>query len=240
MIKKILLTGTMLAWFLMPQIANAPALRNSERASSLENQLELERTISKINENLSKARKKLKILAEEQELLKKDKIYQTIDSFYKTINNPYIPEQYAKPIPQYITKKFVRSLIRAESEDKPWAKSKANARGLGQLTEGAWYDVEKENYLKNVFIPEKNIRATIKCLVYIDKLCRQYHPNWERLEDKEKLNLIAASYNGGFWGLKDSNWDIAKRPDETRRYVPKIHEVSKNFIPSAEIYQSVF
>src|SRR4030067_1021000 len=121
MIKKILLTGTMLAWFLMPQIANAPALRNSERASSLENQVELERTISKIN---------------------------------------------------------------AESEDKPWAKSKANARGLGQLTEGAWYDVEKENYLKNVFIPEKNIRATIKCLVYIDKLCRQYHPNWERLEDK--------------------------------------------------------
>jgi soluble lytic murein transglycosylase-like protein len=173
--------------------------------------------------------KKQQILAEEKELSKRDKIYRIIDSAYNKLE---------ENIPEYLTKKFVRTLIRVESGDNPRARSGAYARGLGQLTKGAWYDVEKEDYFKNVFIPEKNIEVTIKCLVWTDNFCRQSHPEWDNLPDDKKLDLISACYNGGPYGLKELDWDINKMPDETKAYIPRIHQASKEFIPSQEIYEN--
>ena len=168
---------------------------------------------------------KQKILNEEQKLLKKDKIYIIIDSYYKKLD-----------VPEYISKKFVRTLINVESKDNPEAVSEIGARGLGQLMKKAWYEVEKENYWKNSFIPEKNINVTIKYLAWIDKTCEILHPNWKNLSKKEKLNLISAAYNGGIGKLKEVGWNIDKMPRETREYIPKLEKIARKFIPSEEIY----
>lgn len=229
MIKKSILTGAVIAGLLTPPIIYESALRiNSSKMSALE--------------KILKENKKIKILIEERRLLEKDKIYRIVDSSYKNLNDPeYIPYSYKNPIiPGYISKKFVRTLIKVESKDNPKAVSRMGARGLGQLMKGAWYEVEREDYWKNVFIPEKNIDTTIKYLMWIDKTCKILHPNWNELTDEEKTNLIAAAYNGGIGRLQESNWDIHKMPDETRKYIPKLERVSKEFIPSAKIYQSVF
>jgi soluble lytic murein transglycosylase len=212
MIKKIFFTGGLLAWLLMPQNAIAP-LRNDSLLSL---------------EDMRRCAKNTIISYEEKDLLRKDNIYRIIDSVYAKIN-----------VPDYISKKYVRTIVKVESDDNPRAVSKRGARGLGQIMEDTWDDISKEDYLKNVFIPEKNIYISIKHLIGINEFCRLTHPNWNKLTNKEKIDLIAASYNGGCGRLKGKSWDIERMPEETRRYVSKIYKISKRFIPSAEIYESI-
>ncbi len=153
-----------------------------------------------------------KMLARE-ELFKRDKIYRTIVNFYRGMD-----------ISDYITKEFVRALIRIESTDNPRAVSHCGARGLGQIMKSAWYEVEKEDYWKNSFIPEKNIKVTIKYLASLDKYCKEYHPNWNYLEDSKKRRLLAAAYNCGPYALNKRGWNINKMPDETKEYIPKLEK----------------
>ncbi len=223
MTKKIILIGALLAGLLTSQNAQAPVFNINYAPFSLEN------IINETPKYMENYVRKRRISAEEKELLKKDSIYNSINSVYEELN-----------IPGYLTKKFVRSLIRTESSDNPRAVSNVGARGLGQLMQEAWYEVENENYWKNVFVPEENIKTTIKYLVWIDKECKNRHPNWGNVKDKEKIDLIAAAYNGGIGALKEKGWKIEKMKKETRQYVPKINKISKEFIPSAKIYESVF
>jgi soluble lytic murein transglycosylase-like protein len=220
--KKLFLAGALVA-----ALFSANPSCNSYQEKPAESRLE--RTIDENNDSIRLYN--IQVQCEEKELLKKDKIYQMINSSYKEIE---------QEIPKYITKKFVRTLIRVESGDNPNIVSPAWARGLGQITKEAWYEVEKENYFKNVFIPEKNVKVTIKYLLYLDEFCRTSHENWNNLSSKEKISLISAAYNGGPYRLKNLNWDISEMPDETKAYVPKIFEISKEFIPSEEICQPVF
>jgi hypothetical protein len=156
----------------------------------------------------------------EEKSWERDKIWKIISSNYEKMQ-----------VPEYISKKFVRSLIKVESADYKEAISRCGARGLGQIMEGTWYIFEKEDFEKNAFIPEKNIAVTIKCLVWADKFCNENHPNWNTLSNQEKLSLISACYNMGPYGTKRSNWDINKMPAETRNYIPAIKRTMKKITP---------
>ena len=128
---------------------------------------------------------------------------------------------------EIVDKKFVKSIIDAESERYVYAKSKVGARGLMQLMPDTWNIMEKESdFYKEAFNPYTNLRAGIKYLNWIDNYCEKNHPKWEELSTKEKSSLIAAAYNGGINRLKKRNWDINKMPEQTRLYVKKIDKLN--------------
>lgn len=220
--KKILMM--FIAWFLMHTPLHDTKNINSKIKNLKKNYLE--DYTDKYERLLEEQRKRL---SKEIELLKKDKIYRIINDSYKNINPPH-----------YISKEFIRTIIKAESEDNPHAISPVGARGLGQLMESAWYEVEKENYWKNVFNPEKNIQTSIKYLAWIDKECKRLNPNWDNLTNKNKIELIAAAYNGGIGRLKQARWKISNMPEETRKYIPKLEQLTQNFMLSTQIYQFAF
>ncbi len=215
MTKKYVLMGAIAAFLAAANLAHAPII---EEISILE------RGVKKIEE-----RRRIQRQDEETRLWEIDLIYRKIKFIYDNINPP-----------SYITKKFIRCLGIVESEDFPKAVSKAGAKGWGQLMEEAWYSVEDSNYEQNVFNLDKNIETTIKYLVWIDNKAREWHSDWDRVSDEEKVRLIAAAYNGGIGRLEELNWDIKKMPEETRQYIPKLEQLSKIILPSSKIYQSNF
>jgi len=157
----------------------------------------------------------------EEKYWEKDRIWQIISSYYSE-----------SEMPEYISKRFIRTLIRIESTDVPTAKSWCGARGLGQIMKGTWYGFEKENFEENAFLPEKNIKVMIKCLKSADNFYRQNHSNWDKIAYNEKMDIIAAGYNMGPYGAKKVNWDISKMPKETQGYIPTMNKVFRKIIPA--------
>jgi len=159
------------------------------------------------------------------QLLKEKKLYER-DIIYK-----YISDVYSKiNVPDYITKEFVRALIKVESEDIYNAKSRKNARGLMQLTYQAWKEVEKNlDFKKEVYNPQNNIYVGIKYLLWIDENLQRSHSNWFNLTEEEKRKITVAAYNGGLKRLFRYKWNINKMPKETREYVKKIERTLKTF-----------
>ena len=167
-----------------------------------------------------------RIKQEEELLLKKDYIFSTIHDLYPKIN-----------LQDYLSEKFIRAIICIESGDNPLAISSVGARGLGQLTEGAWREgMGNLSYEKYVFNPKKNIEATMRYLKWIDEECEKHHSNWEALSPQKKLEIIASAYNGGINRLIKKNFDTTKMPGETRLYLMKIEKNSEKFIPSEGIW----
>jgi len=157
----------------------------------------------------------MKLREKEFEIAKKDEIFRYIVYAYDSMK-----------IPEYITKKFIRAQIWAESRDYPKAKGKVGERGLMQLTPKAWSIVERENnFYKIAFDPEKNIGAGIKYGLWIDDYCTIWHPDWENLPDSEKRKIIAAGYNTGIGRLRKNKWDLNKVPDRTKGYIREIENL---------------
>ena len=143
----------------------------------------------------------------------RDELYSLVDDVYRGFEE----------IPEYINREFIREAIRIESTDNAKAISKKGARGLMQITYGAWKEVEKElNYHQHVFDPQANIRVGLKYLLWINDYCESRHPKWNTLSNEEKRRKIMASYNGGPSRLSSRNWNINRMSGETREYVDKI------------------
>ncbi|MCK4647829.1 lytic transglycosylase domain-containing protein [Candidatus Pacearchaeota archaeon] len=122
-----------------------------------------------------------------------------------------------------VDKKFVKSIVDAESERYVYVKSNVGARGLMQLMPDTWHIMEKESdFYKEAFNPYKNLRAGIKYLDHLNTYCKGTFPKWNKLSVKNKQIIIAAAYNGGIGRLMKNNWDINEMPEETRLYVKKI------------------
>lgn len=126
-----------------------------------------------------------------------------------------------------IDDKLINRIIYIESKWNKYAKSNRGARGLMQLTPDAWEQVEpKLNYYKNVFNPRINKEVGTKYLEWINDYCEDKHPNWENLDDRQKIKIVLAAYNGGPTKLKKIDWDIGKMPRETRNYIKKIERIN--------------
>lgn len=126
-------------------------------------------------------------------------------------------------VSKIVDKKFVKSIINAESGRYVYAKSNVGARGLMQLMPDTWNIMEPESdFYKEAFNPHKNLRAGIKYLDHLITYCKRSFPDWDKLPAKDKQVIIAAAYNGGIGRLIKNNWDISKMPPETQSYVKKI------------------
>jgi len=125
--------------------------------------------------------------------------------------------------PYYLSEDLVQAIMFRESSNNPKSRSKKGARGLMQMTPLAWNDAGESRFHETSEIPEKNILAGIKYLLWIDAYCEKFHPRWESLPETEKVNFILASNNGGAARLKSRGWNINKMPPETRHYVKSIN-----------------
>jgi hypothetical protein len=182
----------------------------------------LERYAKESEQKIKTIEGKIHRIDEEQKLLETDIMFAKV---YSTYNNSGLD------IPQYLTRRFLREIVRLESSDDPRAIGKAGERGLTQMTEEAWYEVSKENFKKNAFIPEKSITASIKYFLLIDDFCSKNYPNWQELPDAEKIRVAVASYNGGKENLWSLGWDISKMKPVTKEYIERINRVMDSILP---------
>lgn len=200
MAKKLVILALALAGLLVPQKVNMNEYLGQMQSENFYESIEKSETENEVKKTESN-----------EEKWKDDKIWGMINSVYNKLDAP-----------EYISKEFVRGLVKVESSDYPKAVSYRGARGLGQIMEKTWYNFEKSNFKKNAFIPEKNIEVTIKYLKWIDKFCSQNNPEWENLSKNKKIILASACYNGGPVRLKNLNWNEDKMPDETIEYIGKV------------------
>jgi len=227
MIKKYVLAGAIVAGMITVVNAGAPAVMKPYmpifKGTDFPVEDSLQRIVRESKDGIRSIENKVRRLEEEQELVKTDEIYRTIYSIY---NNSRLN------IPPYLTKNFLRQIVKLESSDYWKAVGSMGERGYTQMTKEAWYEVSKENFEKNAFIPKKNITASIKYFLLIDDFCRRNYPNWQKLSDVEKIRMAVASYNGGKENLFMLNWDISKMKPITKRYVEKINKVMDSILPN--------
>jgi hypothetical protein len=104
------------------------------------------------------------------------------------------------------------------------------ARGYMQLMEVTFKHFKpKENYLENVFKPEKNLEVGIDYYLYLEKFIKQKHPNIEQVSDNELVNKMIASYNGGHGHLQKKNWKIENMKSESINHVKYVNKYIQMF-----------
>jgi hypothetical protein len=215
MAKKLVLAGAVAAFLAAANVAYAPNNINSSRPVTYEVENrglvrivlpeEIRRKIGKEDEELNLAIKRI-------ELSGRDEIYRYVLDAYSDIN-----------VPKYITRKFVRTQIWAESRDYRKAIGKDGERGLMQIMPETWKRIEpKLDFKENAFNPRINIRAGVKHLIDVDRELQRRNSKWGELSDEEKMKLVAAAYNCGVGGLAKAHYNIDKTPEKTKRYIKDI------------------
>lgn len=153
-----------------------------------------------------------KIIFNEPKVETRESIADYINEIYKTLQ-----------VPDYISKKFIKKIIKKESDNYTHAVSPVGAKGLMQLMQEAWESVDRKNYHTYVFDSKANIEAGVKYFLHLDKYLENNYPNWSNLSSGEKRGLISAAYNGGIGRLEKRNWEIEYMPEETQKYVKDVY-----------------
>lgn len=142
--------------------------------------------------------------------------------------------------PRYISREFVKAVVDAESGGNPFAFGRKNylgewwrlrsdyEAGPMQVTEGAWEDAWSDedpgkSYYFNMFFPGVNIETGIRYMKWEDNFFRGKCKYWDKIPDHEKVEIIAAAYNGGPNRMKRNGLDISMMPSVTKDYVSKIN-----------------
>jgi len=149
---------------------------------------------------------------------KKDKIDDSINQAFNNISD----------IPDYISREYVRAIIKVESSDCKNLISEKDASGCMQLTIDAWNEVEKKrNYSENVFNKDINVEVGVKYLKWLNQRFENSYSFWGDFSKSKKRRLISYAYNGGFMGLKKTG--LIPKFKETRLYGRKVEkEMEKN------------
>ncbi len=151
---------------------------------------------------LPKGVKNKTILPDEKDLNLNEKALKRLKKFDK-----YIKEASEK---FNVDEKLIKSVILTESQAKPNAKSKANAKGLMQLIDST------ATYLgvENVWDPKENIMGGTK---YLSKLLKTFKGN---------MDLAIAGYNAGPGNVKKHNGIPPFK--ETQNYVQRVKNYLNN------------
>lgn len=123
-------------------------------------------------------------------------------------------------LPDYISSKFIEEIVFVESGYNPYLTSKKGAKGLMQIIEQTWTEMDGKEEL--FFDVEENLRVGIKYLEYLENFCKNNYKGWDSISEEDKLKFISAAYNGGPNRLKARKWNIRKMPYETRKYVKNV------------------
>ena len=180
-----------------------------------------------------------KSLKKEKELSKEN----TIKELYLTpdLLNAYIKQAYkkAKVWPKEFDKRLFRLMLKQESEDNVYARSKTGYLGLGQIGSTAYETFRPEKYAtfkdsadleKELFNPVENLTLSLEHLNHISNFCEKKHPKWSTLNIDNKRKIILACYNAGMGKIQKVNWDIKskKLKRENRNYPEEIMEAYYN------------
>ncbi len=218
MTKKYVLAGTISAFLAAANIAQAPVLDTfPSKSVAYETRKDLVRSVlsEELRAEVEKKEAEVNIKFKEVQISNRDEIYGYILRAYKDIE-----------VPDYITPKFVRTQVWAESNDYAKAIGKAGERGLMQIMPDTWKKLElKLNFKKNAFNPEKNIYAGVKHLLSIDRQLRKRNSRWEKLNEEEKIRLLAATYNCGIGGIMKAKYNLKRVPESTKAYVRHIEKL---------------
>ena len=143
----------------------------------------------------------------------------------KKILNSYIDTLYSRGIaPKEISKDLFKKIISIESSYNVNAFEKSTgARGLGQLLEPAWKEVNKTlSYRENVYNPEKNLETSLRYLKSLKIALKSINPEFEKLSKQEKLKHIITAYNWGIGKFQEANFNLNKVPAETKNFFKKL------------------
>ena len=222
MIKKYILPAAIAGFLAIANIAQAPVINMNPikpSASEIKNQSLIRNILAEdLRKEIEKEDEEMNLITKEIRLSEKDRVY-----------GPILHAYYNIDVPEYITKRFVRAQIWAESWDYPKAKGKKGERGLMQIMPNTWKGIEPElSFKTNAFNPYRNVYAGVKHLVSLDKELQRRNSKWERLNEEEKRRLIAAAYNCGLGGVIKSHYNIKKVPETTKRYVKNIEKLMSN------------
>jgi hypothetical protein len=161
-------------------------------AKELNSKLELEKdSVKKLQ---------LEKLRNEYELVQKNR-KQTIAKVKQILSKIEMPADYIKP-------KHVMALMWAETRFDPTATNGNNVRGIMQISSSS---VSMDL--------EKNIREGIKRIKEKEQYCRTQHPDWDKLSNDKKIQIIFAAYNCGQTRLDLTyNWKVRDSNDETESH----------------------
>lgn len=123
---------------------------------------------------------------------------------------------------------LIYRVIEAESNFNPQAISRADARGLMQVTRQTW-DWICRDYLhvswdfdEFAFDPDKNIKVGVRFLKWISDYLEK---NKDDLNDS-KENLVLACYNAGPGAVRNYGFRVPPF-EETQNYIQKINKYSE-------------
>lgn len=147
----------------------------------------------------------------------------------KNKSDNYIENVFAKVsnIPDHVTPEYIKAIIEVESSGNPFAVGKHGERGLMQLMSNTWNEFGEGNFYEKSFNSEENIEAGIKYILWINNYLRKNNPEWNEIDDKEKRNLITASYNAGPRRVIKNYYDIKQLPRTTRHHIEKVNKIYK-------------
>jgi hypothetical protein len=153
-------------------------------------------TIEELNARKSELERIAKI-KKEYELVKKNR-KQTIAKVKQILSKMTMPTDYIKP-------KHILALIWAETRFDPNATNGPNVKGIMQI--------QDESVSMDL---EKNIRKGIERIREKAEYCKNKYPDWDKLRDDRKIQIIFAAYNCGQSKLNlRYDWNVHKSNDET-------------------------
>ena len=113
---------------------------------------------------------------------------------------------------------LIPRIVMAESSGNPHAISKANCRGLMQISEIVLREYNQCNGTS--YLPNRLFDGTFNMNVgewYLRRLKTHYIP-----PDKYSVELLLSCYNVGPTHMRKKDWDWMKAPEETLKYIQKV------------------
>jgi soluble lytic murein transglycosylase-like protein len=139
-----------------------------------------------------------------------------------TSNKEIVLQELSKIKPHSIINQgYINGIIIAESNGDSMATGGIGERGLMQITEDTWKDMNKNKDFDLAYHRRNNINAGIRYLNEITRMYRKEMPNWQSLSDTDKKRYVSAAYNTGFNNIKRVNYDLSKIFNSTKKYVSK-------------------
>ena len=138
-----------------------------------------------------------------------------------------------QPSPEQIAACLVEAIVQVESGGDPLKVGRHGERGLMQIKSGTWRDMTTELFgnplpFDQAFDPALNRRVGIAYLAFLQKRLLPKIAEWK----SDERSLLLAAYNAGPGKLRQSGFDLARMPRQTRDYVDRAGALHDVFLDS--------
>ncbi len=132
---------------------------------------------------------------------------------------------------------LVDAIIQIESNGNPQMVGRHGERGLMQIRAGTWRDMTIRLFghplpFDRAFEPELNRRVGTAYLAYLQEILLPRQAAWK----SDERSLLLAAYNAGPGTLRQTHFNLARMPSQTRDYVARasaLHDVYTSDVAQA-------